>query len=62
MYQVVAWPATTVILWIASVIARGTRRLSTFVGAIGTARLPLLLVGFIGGLLPIPDLWCRRID
>ena len=55
VHQLVAWPATTAIMWIVSVIARGRRRLSTFFGAIGTARLPLLLVGFIGALLPIPQ-------
>jgi hypothetical protein len=55
MHQVVAWPATTAIMWTVSLITRGTRRLSTFLGAIGTARLPLLLVGFIGALLPIPQ-------
>ena len=54
LHQVVAWPATTAIMWSVSAIARGTRRLSTFLGAIGTARLPLLLVGFIGVFLPIP--------
>jgi hypothetical protein len=49
-------------MWAVSLIACGTWRLLTFLGAIGTARLPLLLVGFLGGLLPIPQAEAGSID
>jgi hypothetical protein len=39
---------------VVSVISGGARRLLPFVGSIGTARLPLLIVGFVGALLPHP--------
>ena len=55
IYQAVAWPLTAAMMWVVSVIGGGARRLLPFVGSIGKARLPLLLVGFVGALLSHPD-------
>ncbi len=49
--QVVAWPLVAMILWgIAFLFAR-QGRLPDFLGYVGTARLPLLVVGFVAGAM-----------
>lgn len=49
--QVVAWPLTAFVLWSISLAFARQGRLVDFLGNVGTARLPLLLVGVVAGAM-----------
>ena len=51
--QIVAWPLTALVFWLTSRAVGQKGRVSDFLGAVGVARIPLVLIGIlIGGLGP----------